>query len=213
MVPHPFVDPPAPLQQSPPCPPHGVHGLHARRRDHSMGVIGVVQVCHSMGVMHLDFKPENFLFIDLNEEAALRTIDFGLSIFFWPVTLYAFIYVTNMLLRRTHYDKPFNVAPEFLKKKYGPETDVWNAAVNEQGIFEDILHGKLDFQSELWHSISESAKDLVTRMLVRKPKRRLTAHEILPVLLKITYIWELIHGMMEGSSEPHSRKVSFVRNG
>jgi serine/threonine protein kinase len=49
----------------------------------------------------------------------------------------------------------------------------------EQGIFEQVLKGELDFVSEPWPSISESAKDLVRRMLVRDPKKRLTAHEVL----------------------------------
>lgn len=50
---------------------------------------------------------------------------------------------------------------------------------SEQGIFEQVLKGELDFVSEPWPSISESAKDLVRRMLVRDPKKRLTAHEVL----------------------------------
>lgn len=54
---------------------------------------------------------------------------------------------------------------------YKPET--------EQGIFDEVLHGKLDFQSDPWPNISESAKDLVRKMLVRDPKKRLTAHEVL----------------------------------
>lgn len=49
----------------------------------------------------------------------------------------------------------------------------------EQGIFEQVLHGDLDFDSDPWPSISESAKDLVKKMLVRDPRRRLTAHEVL----------------------------------
>lgn len=49
----------------------------------------------------------------------------------------------------------------------------------EQGIFEQVLKGDLDFASEPWPSISEGAKDLVRRMLVRDPKKRLTAHEVL----------------------------------
>lgn len=49
----------------------------------------------------------------------------------------------------------------------------------EQGIFEQVLKGELDFISEPWPNISESAKDLVRRMLVRDPKKRLTAHEVL----------------------------------
>jgi len=54
-----------------------------------------------------------------------------------------------------------------------------NGSETEQGIFEQVLKGELDFVSEPWPSISESAKDLVRRMLVRDPKKRLTAHEVL----------------------------------
>jgi calcium-dependent protein kinase len=50
---------------------------------------------------------------------------------------------------------------------------------SEQGIFEQVLKGELDFESEPWPNISESAKDLVRKMLVRDPKKRLTAHEVL----------------------------------
>lgn len=50
---------------------------------------------------------------------------------------------------------------------------------SEQGIFEQVLHGDLDFSSDPWPSISESAKDLVRRMLIRDPRRRLTVREVL----------------------------------
>ncbi|KAL5661667.1 hypothetical protein ACJX0J_028792, partial [Zea mays] len=52
-------------------------------------------------------------------------------------------------------------------------------AENEQGIFEEVLHGRLDFDAEPWPSVSEGAKDLVRRMLIRDPRKRLTAHEVL----------------------------------
>jgi calcium-dependent protein kinase len=64
-------------------------------------------------------------------------------------------------------------------------------AENEQGIFEEVLHGRLDFESEPWPSVSEGAKDLVRRMLIRDPRKRLTAHEVLrefPNLLIISHI-------------------------
>lgn len=54
-----------------------------------------------------------------------------------------------------------------------------NYTENEQGIFEEVLHGELDFTSQPWPSISEGAKDLVRRMLIRDPRKRLTAHEVL----------------------------------
>lgn len=47
-------------------------------------IIGVVETCHSLGVMHRDLKPENFLFVNEQEDSPLKTIDFGLSVFFKP---------------------------------------------------------------------------------------------------------------------------------
>lgn len=47
-------------------------------------IVGVVEACHSLGVLHRDLKPENFLFVNHDEEAPLKTIDFGLSVFFKP---------------------------------------------------------------------------------------------------------------------------------
>lgn len=47
-------------------------------------IVGVVEACHSLGVMHRDLKPENFLFVNEQEESPLKTIDFGLSMFFKP---------------------------------------------------------------------------------------------------------------------------------
>ncbi|KAJ4840088.1 Calcium-dependent protein kinase 20 [Turnera subulata] len=146
-------------------------------------IVGVVEACHSLGVMHRDLKPENFLFVSQEEESALKTIDFGLSVFFRPGETF-----TDVV------GSPYYVAPEVLRKHYGPKCDVWSAGViiyillsgvppfwdeTEQGIFEQVLKGDLDFVSEPWPNISESAKDLVRKMLVREPKKRLTAHEVL----------------------------------
>lgn len=55
-------------------------------------------------------------------------------------------------------------------------------AENEQGIFDSILQGHIDFSSDPWPSISNSAKDLVKKMLQQDPKERLTASEVLSKL-------------------------------
>lgn len=47
-------------------------------------IVGVVQACHSLGVMHRDLKPENFLLVNKDDDFSLKAIDFGLSIFFKP---------------------------------------------------------------------------------------------------------------------------------
>lgn len=47
-------------------------------------IVSVIETCHSLGVMHRDLKPENFLFVNEDEDSPLKTIDFGLSMFFKP---------------------------------------------------------------------------------------------------------------------------------
>ncbi|XP_047161846.1 calcium-dependent protein kinase SK5-like [Vigna umbellata] len=146
-------------------------------------ILEVVEACHSLGVMHRDLKPENFLFDTVEEDAKLKTTDFGLSVFYKPGETFCDV-----------VGSPYYVAPEVLRKHYGPESDVWSAGVilyillsgvppfwaeTEQGIFRQILLGRLDFQSEPWPSISDSAKDLIRKMLDRNPKTRLTAHKVL----------------------------------
>ncbi|KAM3288387.1 calcium-dependent protein kinase 26 isoform X1 [Capsicum chacoense] len=146
-------------------------------------IVGVVEACHSLGVLHLDLKPENFLFVNEKEDSPLKIIDFGLSMFFKPGQIFSDI-----------VGSPYYVAPEVLKKCYSQEADIWSAGViiyilltgvppfwgeSEQEIFDAVLRAKIDFTSDPWPNISEDAKDLVRRMLVREPKARLTAHEVL----------------------------------
>ncbi|XP_019086539.1 PREDICTED: calcium-dependent protein kinase 5 [Camelina sativa] len=146
-------------------------------------IVGVVEACHSLGVMHRDLKPENFLLVNKDDDFSLKAIDFGLSIFFKPGQIF-----TDVV------GSPYYVAPEVLLKRYGPEADVWTAGVilyillsgvppfwaeTQQGIFDAVLKGYIDFESDPWPVISDSAKDLIRRMLCSKPAERLTAHEVL----------------------------------
>jgi calcium-dependent protein kinase len=47
-------------------------------------IVGVVEACHSLGVIHRDLKPENFLLANKDDDLSLKAIDFGLSVFFKP---------------------------------------------------------------------------------------------------------------------------------
>ncbi|ONH92559.1 hypothetical protein PRUPE_8G180800 [Prunus persica] len=146
-------------------------------------IVGVVEACHSLGVMHRDLKPENFLLVNKDDDFSLKAIDFGLSVFFKPGQVF-----TDVV------GSPYYVAPEVLLKHYGPEADVWTAGVilyillsgvppfwaeTQQGIFDAVLKGYIDFESEPWPLISDSAKDLIRKMLCSRPSDRLTAHEVL----------------------------------
>ncbi|KAF5764340.1 putative protein kinase CAMK-CDPK family [Helianthus annuus] len=146
-------------------------------------IVDVVQACHSLGVIHRDLKPENFLLINKDDDFSLKAIDFGLSVFFKPGQIF-----TDVV------GSPYYVAPEVLLKRYGPEADVWTAGVilyillsgvppfwaeTQQGIFEAVLKGNLDFESDPWPLISDSAKDLIRKMICSRPSDRLTAHKVL----------------------------------
>ncbi|KAG6520436.1 hypothetical protein ZIOFF_017492 [Zingiber officinale] len=146
-------------------------------------IIEVIQECHKNGVMHRDLKPENFLFGNKRENAPLKTIDFGLSVFFRPGERF------NEIV-----GSPYYMAPEVLKRNYGPEVDVWSAGVilyillcgvppfwaeTEQGVAQAILRSNVDFKREPWPKVSDSAKDLVRHMLEPDPKKRLTAQQVL----------------------------------
>ncbi|XP_061348838.1 calcium-dependent protein kinase 13 isoform X1 [Gastrolobium bilobum] len=146
-------------------------------------IVEVVQLCHKHGVIHRDLKPENFLFANKKENSPLKAIDFGLSIFFKPGERFSEI-----------VGSPYYMAPEVLKRNYGPEIDIWSAGVilyillcgvppfwaeSEQGVAQAILRGLIDFKREPWPSISESAKSLVRQMLEPDPKLRLTAKQVL----------------------------------
>ncbi|XP_074264610.1 calcium-dependent protein kinase 13 [Silene latifolia] len=146
-------------------------------------ILEVVVMCHKHGVIHRDLKPENFLFANKKENSPLKAIDFGLSIFFQPGERFSEI-----------VGSPYYMAPEVLKRNYGPEIDIWSAGVilyillcgvppfwaeSEQGVAQAILRGLIDFKRDPWPNISDCAKSLVRQMLEPDPKKRLTAKQVL----------------------------------
>ncbi|CAD6344061.1 unnamed protein product [Miscanthus lutarioriparius] len=120
-------------------------------------IVEVVQLCHRHGVIHRDLKPENFLFANKKENSPLKAIDFGLSIFFKPGEKFSEI-----------VGSPYYMAPEVLKRNYGPEIDIWSAGV--------ILYILLCGVPPFW---ADNAKDLIRQMLQPDPKLRLTAKQVL----------------------------------
>ena len=62
-----------------------------------------------------------------------------------------------------------------------------------------MLQAELDFTIDPWPKISESAKDLVRKMLTRNPKKRLTAHEVLCKFLNSLY-HGLVYNLHDGQS-------------
>ncbi|KAH7519925.1 calcium-dependent protein kinase 28 isoform X1 [Ziziphus jujuba] len=146
-------------------------------------MLKVAAECHLHGLVHRDMKPENFLFKSSREDSSLKATDFGLSDFIKPGKKFQDI-----------VGSAYYVAPEVLRRKSGPESDVWSIGVityillcgrrpfwdkTEDGIFKEVLKNKPDFRRKPWPSISNSAKDFVKKLLVKDPRARLTAAQAL----------------------------------
>ena len=146
-------------------------------------LISGIDYIHSKNICHRDLKPENLL---LNEKNELKIIDFGLSNFFLG---------ENKLLK-TPCGSPCYASPEMiLGKDYnGFCIDVWSSGIilfamlcgylpfeegegdlNNELLFRNIVQCKVDYPEEY---IGPLAKDLLEKIIVREPKKRITIKQI-----------------------------------
>jgi len=152
----------------------------AARTMHSM-MSGVAH-CHSLGVVHLDLKPENFLLAGSPGPGLPETVrlaDFGLSSFIRP----------GQVLRDI-VGSEFYIAPEVIAGAYGKPADVWSLGVilyillcgkapfppacSESATFENIRYSNIDFESTPWPSLSKGAKECAQGLLERSVRYRWT---------------------------------------
>ncbi|BFZ02148.1 hypothetical protein BsWGS_05187 [Bradybaena similaris] len=143
-------------------------------------IITGVEYLHSHGVVHRDLKPENILCENPSQDSKLKIADFGLSTI-----------VSDKVAMMTVCGTPGYCAPEVLKgDRYFKSCDMWSIGViayillcgyepfydeNEMAMFKKILKGEYTFESPWWDDVSDNAKDLVRKLLVVDPKKRLTA--------------------------------------
>lgn len=83
-------------------------------------ILQAVADCHINGVIHRDLKPENFLYESTAGGSQLKVTDFGLSDFFSVSQPKPFDDVAG---------SAYYVAPEVLRRKYGPAADLWSCGV------------------------------------------------------------------------------------
>ena len=140
-------------------------------------IISGVEYCHYHHIVHRDLKPENLL---LDADNNIKIADFGLS---------------NVMrdgeFLRTSCGSPNYAAPEVISGHLyaGPEVDVWSCGV----ILYALLCGSLPFDDEsipnlfkkiksgmysLPSHLSQLARDLIPRMLVVDPMKRITVPDV-----------------------------------
>ena len=142
-------------------------------------LINGLEYLHTLGIVHRDLKPENLL---LTKEHLLKIIDFGLSNYFEK---------DQMNLLTTPCGSPCYASPEMVSgKKYnGFKIDIWSTGIilyamlcgylpfedkDNDILFEKILECKINLPI----FISENARDLIEKILVIDPDRRISIPEI-----------------------------------
>ncbi|NXY77222.1 KS6AA kinase, partial [Glareola pratincola] len=152
-----------------------------------------VEYLHSQGVVHRDLKPSNILYVDESgNPESIRICDFGFA---------KQLRAENGLLMTPCYTANF-VAPEVLKRQgYDEGCDIWSLGVllkwnalssvlsstpfangpsdTPEEILTRIGRGKFSVSGGNWDTISDMAKDLVSKMLHVDPHQRLTAKQVL----------------------------------
>ncbi|KAM5284707.1 ribosomal protein S6 kinase alpha-2 isoform 1-T1 [Hipposideros larvatus] len=144
---------------------------------------------HSQGVVHRDLKPSNILYMDESgNPESIRICDFGFA---------KQLRAENGLLMTPCYTANF-VAPEVLKRQgYDAACDIWSLGIllytmlagftpfangpddTPEEILARIGSGKYALSGGNWDSISDAAKDVVSKMLHVDPHQRLTAVQVL----------------------------------
>ncbi|TDH09007.1 hypothetical protein EPR50_G00103930 [Perca flavescens] len=148
-------------------------------------ILEAVAYLHDNGVVHRDLKPENLLYADLSLDAPLKIADFGLSKI-----------IDDQVTMKTVCGTPGYCAPEILRgNAYGPEVDMWSVGVilyillcgfepffdprGDQYMYSRILNCDYEFVSPWWDDVSLNAKDLVSKLIVLDPHKRLNVREAL----------------------------------
>lgn len=144
-------------------------------------LVATILHCHERGIMYGDIKPENIMLNTQHDTATL--IDVGCA-------------------RRgdcfyTYLGTPLYFAPEKFAHNYGFASDTWSAAVvlymmvcgshpfvhmrpleTMNDLEMEVVVTPLSFPHPRWDTISPNFKDLLAKMLVKNPSRRISIEEV-----------------------------------
>ena len=146
---------------------------------------------HSHNIVHRDLKLENILIQETEKSKTtgedlfnIKIIDFGT----------ARIFDNKKRKPQSIVGSSYYIAPEVLKQKYNKECDLWSVGVilymfivghapfdgcDDDEITDNIQKGVYRKDDKRWKKASKEVKDLIQKLLVYQPKKRLTALQAL----------------------------------
>lgn len=158
-------------------------------------VLEGLQYIHSHGIVHRDLKPENIL---LDDNLNVKITDFGFARKLAPgEQLFDLCGTPGYLAPETLRTNMLNDAPG-----YSYHIDIWACGVimysllvgcppfwhrKQMVMLRNIMEGKYSFSSPEWADVSETPKDLIRKLLVVDPAKRISITEALrhPFFLSI----------------------------
>ncbi|CAL8076091.1 unnamed protein product [Calicophoron daubneyi] len=148
-------------------------------------LLDAVSYCHQRNVIHRDLKPENLLLVNRSPNTMIKVADFGSAIQLQKDQAARFGIAGSY---------PY-MAPEIVREEpYGKAVDMWSCGVilyillsgfapfwndDHDRLIEQVKAGVVIYPSNVWDSVTDSAVELVKRMLTINPNKRITAAEAL----------------------------------
>lgn len=146
---------------------------------------------HDLGIIHRDIKCSNILFADKSDEADIRIIDFGASIYG----------KVNEAVESDHIvGTPWFMSPEGLSHKFHSKSDIWSVGVlayqllsgkmpfNDKAnpynpnmivLFKSIFTEEPNMNGSVWENLSPEAKDFIKVCLQKDFNQRPFAEDAL----------------------------------
>ncbi|XP_024873199.1 peripheral plasma membrane protein CASK isoform X9 [Temnothorax curvispinosus] len=147
-------------------------------------ILEALRYCHENDIIHRDLKPQCALLAGKENSAPVKLRGFGVAVQL----------PTSQSNGVGRVGCPHFMAPEVIQRRqYGKPGDVWSAGVllhvlltgtlpfvgSRDRLREAICRGRVQMETPLWDPISDSAKDLIQRMLTTDVNHRITIQEVL----------------------------------
>jgi calcium-dependent protein kinase len=141
-------------------------------------ILSALSYLHSKNIMHRDIKPENILLENNDSKISVKIIDFD--------TITYFSQPLKEKVGTLEY-----MAPEVLESEYTEKCDMWSLGIllyviisgnspfggaNSEIVKLKIGRGIYDLESKVWRQASAGVKDLIKKLIVMPPEKRLSAY-------------------------------------